>query len=109
MQITVHKTSLARPTQLVFKWDAIHNTAFKADWQYIADRKCHQILQNIIKENATCRPHIYQVGHKVVMTKNPNQKHGNSMHRSPQTVELVFGNGTVTVKLKQDTQKGGAI
>jgi hypothetical protein len=39
MQTTVHVTSRATPAHFVFRQDAIHNTVFKADWQYIADKK----------------------------------------------------------------------
>jgi predicted transcriptional regulator YheO len=91
----------------VFGRDAIHNTVFKADWQYIADRKRHRIIQNNKKENNTRRQHVYQVGDKVIITENPNRKHGSSMHKSPQIVETVYDNGTV--KLKRDTPRGGAV
>ena len=46
-------------------------------------------------------------GDKVIITENPNRKHGSSMHKSPQTVETVYDNGTV--KLKRDTPRGGAV
>ena len=49
MHSTVHTTNCATPTHLVFGRDAITNTLFKADWQYIADRKRHQILHNNTK------------------------------------------------------------
>jgi hypothetical protein len=107
MRTTVHTTNRATPSQLVFGRDAIHNTVFKADWQYIADRKRHRIIQNNKKENNTRRQHVYQVGDKVIITENPNRKHGSSMHKSPQTVETVYDNGTV--KLKRDTPRGGAV
>ena len=107
MRTTVHATNRATPSQLVFGRDAIQNTLFKADWQYIADRKRHRIIQNNKKENNTRRPHVYQVGDKVIINENPNRKHGNSMHKSPQVVETVYDNGTV--KLKRDTPSGGAV
>jgi hypothetical protein len=109
VQTTVHTTNCVTPSQLVFGRDANHITVFKADWQYwyIADRKCHRIIQNTKKENNTRRHHVYQVGDKVVITEKPNQKYGNLMHKSPQTVETVYDNGTV--KLKQDTPRGGAV
>jgi hypothetical protein len=72
MQTTVHTTNRVTPSQLVFGWDAIHNTVFKADWQYIADRKRHHIIQNNKKKNNTRRPRVYQIGDKVVITENPN-------------------------------------
>jgi hypothetical protein len=108
MQTTVHTTNHATPSQLVFWQDAIpHNTVYKDDWQYIADRKHHRIIQNNRKENNTRRHHIYQIENNLVITENPDQKHGNLMHKSPQTVEMVYDNGTI--KLKQDTPRGGAV
>jgi hypothetical protein len=41
MQTTVHIIIRPQPSQLVFRCDAIYNTVFKADWQYIADTKPH--------------------------------------------------------------------
>ena len=46
MRATVHTTTRATPSQLVFSRDAMHNVGFKADWQYIKDRKQKLILQN---------------------------------------------------------------
>jgi NADH:ubiquinone oxidoreductase subunit len=107
MQTTVHTTNRATPSQLVFGQDVIHNTVFKADWQHIADRKRHCIIQNNMNKINARRPCVYQVEDKVIITENPNQKHGNSMHKSPQTVKTVYDNGTV--KLNQDTPRGGAV
>ena len=42
----VHTTMRATPTQLVFGHDALLNILFKADWQYIKERKQKLILQN---------------------------------------------------------------
>jgi len=107
MRSTVHTTSRATPTQLVFGRDTITNTLFKADWQYIADRKRHRILQNNTKENAKRIEHVYQVGDKAVVREDPNRKHGEPRYTKPQRVEKVYDNGTV--KLKRTTPRGGAI
>ena len=40
----VHTTTRVTPTQLVFGRDAILNVLFKADWQYIKERKQKLIL-----------------------------------------------------------------
>jgi hypothetical protein len=72
MRSTVHTTTRATPTQLVFSRDAITNTLFKADWQYIADRKRHRILQNNKKENAKRIEHVYQVGDKAKVKEDPS-------------------------------------
>ena len=39
MRATVHTTTRATPSQLVFNRDAIHNINFKADWNYIKNQK----------------------------------------------------------------------
>jgi hypothetical protein len=91
----------------VFGRDTITNTLFKADWQYIADRKRHRILQNNKKENARRIEHVYQVGDKAVVREDPNRKHGEPRYTKPQRVEKVYDNGTV--KLKRTTPRGGAI
>jgi len=107
MRSTVHTTNRATPTQLVFGRDAITNTLFKADWQYIADRKRHRILQNNTKENAKRKEHVYQVGDMAVVREDPNRKHGEPRYTKPQRVEKVYDNGTV--KLKRTTPRGGAV
>ena len=43
---TVHTTTRATPTQLVFGHDAILNINFEANWQYIKERKQRLITQN---------------------------------------------------------------
>jgi hypothetical protein len=66
-------------------------------------------ITNNTKENAIRRPHVYQVRDKVLMTKNPNQKHGNYMHKSPQTVEMVYDNGTLKLKPDNPRDASGAV
>ena len=61
MRATIHTTMRATPAQLVFNRDAIHNTRFEADWQYIKQRRQRQIVQNNDRENAKRTPHTYQV------------------------------------------------
>ena len=53
MNSTVHTTSRATPTQLVFGRDAMLNASFEADWQFIRERKQRLIVQNNKRENAT--------------------------------------------------------
>jgi transposase InsO family protein len=73
---TVHTTSRATPTQLVFGRDAILNVSFEANWQYIKERKQRLILQNNKRKNATRIPHQYNVGDRVMVRLDPNRKHG---------------------------------
>ena len=44
MRSTVHTTTRATPSQLVFNRDAILNTSFEADWQCIKECKQKLIL-----------------------------------------------------------------
>ena len=107
MRATVHTTSRATPSQLVFNRDAMHNVGFRADWKYIKDRKQKLILQNNTRENKTRRPHTYAVGDKVLVQQDPNQKHGKDPYKGPYEIVQVYDNGTV--KLRQGTNNGGAV
>ena len=57
---TVHTTTRAMPTQLVFGRDAILNVSFEADWQCIKQRKQTLIQQNNRRENKDRIPHQCQ-------------------------------------------------
>jgi transposase InsO family protein len=108
MRATVHTTTRATPSQLVFNHDAIHNVKYKADWQLIKQRKQTLINKNNKRENATRIPHTYQVGDLVVIKADENRKYDTRLpYSTPRTVEKVYANGTV--KLRQDTQRGGAV
>jgi len=54
------------PMQLVSGRDAILNTKFGADWDYIRQRKQQFINQNIIKENAQRIPYASLVRSNVL-------------------------------------------
>ena len=107
MRSTVHTTTKATPTQLVFGRDAILNVSFEANWQYIKDRKQKLILQNNARENASRVEHTYSIGDKVMVRRNPNRKHGSDRQKGPYTVTRVNDNGTL--RLKEDTTNGGAV
>jgi transposase InsO family protein len=61
MRTTVHTTTRATPSQLVFNCDAIHNINFKADWNCIKNQKQQLINKNNKRENASCIPYTYQL------------------------------------------------
>ena len=107
MNSTVHTTSRATPAQLVFGRDAIHNTNFTANWQYIKERKQRLIIQNNKRENATRTPHTYSVGDQVLVHQDPNRKHGRDYNAGPYSITRVNDNGTVT--LQQGTPHGGVL
>jgi hypothetical protein len=104
---TVHTTLRATPTQLVFGRDAILNINFKADWQYIKERKQKRILQNNMRENKTRKDHTYQVNDQVLVKLDPNRKHGVDHFDGPYTVTQVNDNGTV--QLRKVSDNGGAV
>ena len=62
IRATYHMTNQATPAQLVFGRDAILNTTFEANWQYIRERKQKIINENNKKENLKRIPHHYHVG-----------------------------------------------
>jgi hypothetical protein len=66
------------------------------------------IDKNNKRENATHIPHTYQVGDLVVIKADENCKYDTRLpYATPRTVKKVYANGTV--KLRQDTQRGGAV
>jgi hypothetical protein len=107
MNSTVHTTNRATPAQLVFGRDAITNTTFIADWQYIKERKQRLIHQNNVRENSTRTPYVYQIGDKVTVKRDPSRKHGEPYAFGPAEVIKVNDNGTI--QLQYETQRGGAI
>jgi hypothetical protein len=104
---TVHTTSRATPTQLVFGRDALLNISFQADWQYIKERKQKLILQNNKRENAKRIPHEYDVGDRVMIKQDSNRKHGSDRYTGPFSIIQVNNNGTV--KLSKVAPNGGAV
>jgi hypothetical protein len=86
MNSTVHTTSRATPTQLVFGRDAMLNASFQADWEFIKERKQKLIIQNNKRENAKRTPHTYQVGDRVVIKAGAKRKHGHDPYLGPMRV-----------------------
>ena len=107
MRATVHTTTTATPTQLVFNRDAIHNVGFQADWKYIKERKQRLIVQNNNKENAKRIPHEYQVGDRVMMLQHKPRKFGKDQCTGPFAITQVHDNGTA--RLQQTTTRGGVV
>jgi len=107
MRSTVHTTTRATPTQLVFGCNALLNILFEANWNYIRERKQRLITQNNQRENAKRIPHEYKVGDRVSVRQDPNRKHGTERFRGPYTITQVNDNGTV--KLSRAIADGGAV
>ena len=72
---TVSTTTQATPTQLVFRRNALLNVTFKADWDYIKQRKLKRIIQNNEAENLTCKEHTYSMGDGVMVRNDTQRKH----------------------------------
>ena len=105
---TVHTTTLATPTQLVFGRDAILNISFQADWEFTKERKQKLILQNNRRENEKRIPHDYKVGDKVMVRQQPGRKHGSHKYTGPFTITFV-NNDNGTVQLQKTATQGGVI
>ncbi len=67
---TIHTTTQATPTQLVFNHDAILNVEFQADWEYIKEHKQKLIIQNNKCKNKKRQPYVYQVGDKAFIIQD---------------------------------------
>ena len=109
MNATVHTTSRATPSQLVFGRDAILNVSFEADWQFIKDRKQKLILHNNKRENAKRKPHTYNVGDRVMVKADKQRKHGHDKYLGPYAVTQVNDNGTVKLVKVAENNNGGAV
>ena len=107
MRSTVHTTTRATPTQLVFGRDAILNVSFEANWQYIKEQKQKLILQNNAQENTSPLIHTCAVGDKAMTRRLPNRKHGSDRQQGPYTALRVNENGTL--RLSKATRNGGAV
>ena len=103
---TVHTTTLATPSQLVFGRDAILNIGFQIDWELVKDRKQRLIQHNNQRENLKRVPHNYNVGDKVMVKQAANRKHGSHKYLGPHTITFV-NNDKGTVKLLKATTAGG--
>jgi hypothetical protein len=107
MRATVHTTTRAMPSQLVFNRDAIWNIPFEADWLKIKNCKTKLIQKNNKWENAKRIDHTYNVGDKVLVEQNPNRKFREDQYKGPFEIVQVYNNGTI--RLKKSNAHGGAI
>ncbi len=98
---TYHTTMQATPMQLVFGRDAILNTKFVADWDFIKSRKQHIIHQNNVRENRTRIVHDYLAGDKILFKSEIKTKYGDDIWEGPYTIVRVNDNGTVRIKRKK--------
>jgi len=104
---TVHTTSWATPTQLVFGRDAMLNASFQADWQFIKERKQRLVLQNNERENAKRTPHPHAAGDAAVVKAGVKRKHGMHPCLGPMRITQAHDNGTGMLTKVADN--GGAV
>ena len=98
---TYSTTTQAMPMQLVFGRDAIINTKFIADWDYIRQRKQNIIHNNNERENAKRIPHTYQIGDRVMLKKCNQHKYGGPEYKGPYAITTVNDNGTVRIQWRK--------
>ena len=95
---TYSTTTQATPMQLVFGRDAIIDTKFLADWNFIRERKQNIIHQNNVRENEKRKPHVYNVDDEIMFKKHNQTKYGGPEYESPYKIVTVNDNGTVRIK-----------
>jgi hypothetical protein len=105
VRATVHTTTQATPSQLVFGRDAILNVPFQANWKRIQERKQKLIATNNRRENAKRVPYQYHVGDKVLIKQDRDRKFGTDAYKGPYVVTEVRNNGTVRIRegITEDT------
>lgn len=92
---TYNTTTQATPMQLVFGRDGMFNIPFKANWDYIRQRKQTIINQNNQKENKRRIQHDYQVGDKILVKNYSKAKYGQAPYVGPFRIVQVNDNGTL--------------
>jgi len=97
IRATVHSTTRATPSQLIFGRDAIFQVQHIADWQYIKQRKQQMINANNARENAKRIDYKYRVGQRVLIKAEQGAKYGTDSYLGPYIVTAVNDNGTLRV------------
>ena len=97
---TFHTTLGATPGQLVFGRDMILPIKCRADWEAIRFRRQKEIDRNNKKENKRRVKHTYNVGDKVLITKEGILRKMTTPREGPLIVSKVYNNGTVEVQKK---------
>ena len=98
VRATVHTTTQASPSQLVFGRDAMYPINHQANWTYIQDRKKKLILANNERENKSRKEYEYHNGQVVYIKQEQSRKYGTDTYAGPATVTRVHDNGTVRVR-----------
>ena len=97
VRATVHTTTQASPSQLIFGRDAMINIRHIANWKFIEDQKRNQILVNNNAENSKQLPHTYKKGDLVLVKAKQTCKYGVESYLGPYVVQTVNNNGTLRI------------
>ena len=92
---TVSTTTQATPSQLVFGRDAVFNIPFKANWDYIRQRKQNIINKNNDRENSKRLNYQYKVGQKILVETYSKTKFGQAEYVGPYPIVRINNNGTL--------------
>ena len=95
---TVSTTTRATPSQLVFGRDAIFNIPFKANWDFIKQRKQEIINKNNKKENSKRLDYEYKIGQKILVETYSKTKFGQAEYVGPYPIVTINNNGTLRYK-----------
>src|SRR5210317_1039074 len=95
---TYHTTLKKTPGQLVFGRDMMLNISHSANWDYIQQLKQKIIKKNNQAESAKRIPHIYLARDQVMLKIGTENKY-EAPYSGPHTIQKVFNNGTVHLKI----------
>src|SRR5210317_1610283 len=95
---TYHTTLKKTPGQLAFGRDMMFNISHSANWDYIQKLKQRVIKKNNKSENSKRIPHIYLAGDQVMLKIGTENKY-KTPYSGPHTIQKVFNNGTVCLRI----------
>ena len=96
---TYHTTLKASPAQLVFGRDMFLPIEFQANWTALELQRQKEITKNNLRENASRKPHVYNIGDKVLVSKPGHIRRKLENPRDgPYEVTAVFSNGTIRIQ-----------
>jgi hypothetical protein len=100
---TYHTILQARPCQLVFGRDMIHDIAFRANWDQIQKRKQDIINKSNQKENKSQITYEYKVGDQVLLETPGILQILSTPLTGPYPVTNVYKHGTIRIqKVKKE-------
>ncbi len=95
---TYHTTLQATPGRLIFGREMILDMKHQANWKASKDRKRATIKKNNMQENSKLIDHTYQIGDKVLVSRNSPHKYERP-YDGPYEILQVNTNGTVRLQM----------